>query len=139
MMRLERLSALILEIPPFNSLNVQACVLAGESLKEIYATCDESPNGRRRMWLWPFTLPQEFLNLLASGHPVALIILAYFAAMVKCLEGWHWNRRGWSKNIIHMVERTLDERWKEWLDWPMQCIFEGLGVNLVTRLTTSRS
>lgn len=129
--RLEKLSALIRELPAaFEAASPQSsCLLALEALKSTYISCDESTDGPRRVWLWPFTVPQEFLYLLGDGHPMALIILSHFAALARPFEDGHWMQRGWSGSVMAVVERSMDRRWKEWIEWPMRCIREGSRVD----------
>ena len=127
--QLERLFALTQELPPSDVLQANSCRTAVEMLLDIYATCGESaPDGRRRMWLWPFVLPQDFLELLRESHAAALVILAHFAGLVKCRERHHWAREGWSDSVMGMIERSLDDRWKVWLEWPKRCIRGDSGI-----------
>ncbi|KAF2967287.1 hypothetical protein GQX73_g6249 [Xylaria multiplex] len=79
-----------------------------------------SPEGRRRIWYWPFNLSPAFLHSLRSGRQLALIILAHFAALVRPLEEKDWVLCGWSSSVLAMIDETLDQRWSHWLDWPRQ-------------------
>jgi len=124
LVRLENLSAITASYGCSTSSDesTQFCTSAINSLKKVYALCDGSSSEQHRMWLWPFILPKEFIDLLREAHPVALVVLAHFAALVRSLEGSHWARSGWSGNIIDMIERLLDQQWEEWLEWPVRCV-----------------
>ncbi|KAI1127592.1 hypothetical protein F5Y10DRAFT_266013 [Nemania abortiva] len=95
-----------------------------ESIDQLQTTSvwadPTSPEGRRRIWFWPFTLSPAFLQSLRTGRQLALIILAHFAALVRPLEEKDPLLRGWSSSVLAMIDDTLDQRWSHWLDWPRQ-------------------
>lgn len=106
--------------PTLDAINEKSsCLLAIESLRTIHSSCctNRSPSRARRIWLWPIALTHIFLELLSSGHHVALIILVHHAALARPFENTHWMNKDWSANVMASVERALD-KWQEWIAWP---------------------
>ncbi|RTE80124.1 hypothetical protein BHE90_005331 [Fusarium euwallaceae] len=106
-------------------------LLAIEALRSAYLeTGDEfSPLSARRVWLWAFSLPPLFLEMICNDHPIALIILAHFAALAKPFGHQDWITRGWSLSVITLVDHLLVDPWIEWIEWPRQCVAGGKNVD----------
>ena len=115
----------------------ESCLCAIDLLRKTHASAVHSEVGARRIWAWPFELPPSFPKLLAKGNPVALIILAHFVSLVREFEGQSWFVEGWSKNVQAMVEKSLDQPWRAWVDWPRQCVSGDLGLNVESRHSAS--
>ncbi|KAH8651144.1 hypothetical protein BX600DRAFT_100027 [Xylariales sp. PMI_506] len=131
---LDKLSCLVRELPP--SVDVinerSACVLALESLRTMYGwfaveVC--SNTAARTRWIWPMTLPALFHQLISDCHPVSLIILVHYAALVRPFENPSWALGGWSASVLSMVERSLEPKWETWIEWPKRCIQESLHID----------
>jgi hypothetical protein len=79
---------------------------------------------------WLSFLPPEFITLINSNDPKALVIMAYYYAIVafilsKTRSGWWWMR----ERPIYMIGRItafLGEEWMIWLRWPMEVMDNGL-------------
>ncbi|KAJ3547802.1 hypothetical protein NM208_g1325 [Fusarium decemcellulare] len=132
--RMEHLSALARQVRPFgfDAINTQtACLLAIESLRTTHCACmsKHSMSVARRVWMWPMTLTQLFVDLIRSTDPLALIILAHYAALVRQYEHPDWINQGWSVNVMASVESSLDREWREWITWPKKSIQEGINVD----------
>ncbi|KAM5356711.1 hypothetical protein ACJ41O_003357 [Fusarium nematophilum] len=118
--------------PSFDAINVQSsCLLAIESLRTTHAICadDSSAARARRIWLWPISLTQVFIELISSNHHVALIILAHYAALTRPFEHPHWMNNGWSATVLASAERALEERWHDWIAWPKKSLTGGINVD----------
>ncbi|KAH6957865.1 hypothetical protein BKA56DRAFT_637721 [Ilyonectria sp. MPI-CAGE-AT-0026] len=118
--------------PSFDAINTQSsCLLAIETLRTTYAACmcDKSEKQAQRIWFWPITLTQVFMDLVKTNHPVALIILAHYAALARTFEKNNWINMGWSAKVMGAVETTLDEKWNEWLAWPFKSLRDEIDVN----------
>lgn len=81
------------------------------------------------MWMWPVEVGQQRFDFTKCQHPVGLVILAHCAALIKCSEGPSWLWNGWGENVVHMIEREVDQKWQEWLQWPLRCIRDGVDVD----------
>lgn len=131
--RMEKVAGLARELSPeLTVINERsACLLARESLRSAHlATADEhSPTSAHQVWSWALTLPPLFIEMLGNNHPVALIILAHFAALARPLEHRDWITRGWSASVLSLVESVLVNPWRKWIRWPSLCLTEGKSVD----------
>ncbi|KAJ5908504.1 hypothetical protein N7495_001186 [Penicillium taxi] len=67
---------------------------------------------------WPVLVPREYVDLLSARHGEALVILAYYGALV------HTGRQSWmfqdgGQFLIRSVFQYLGPSWSEWLEWPL--------------------
>lgn len=69
------------------------------------------------IFVWPIAIPQAYLSLLDEQRPEALVILAYYAALLKRVDT-QWYMRGWALYLVRLVESALGDEWAEWLEWP---------------------
>ncbi|KAH8729878.1 hypothetical protein BGZ61DRAFT_475438 [Ilyonectria robusta] len=111
--RMEKVADLARKLPVGLSVinERSASLMAIEALRSAhYETADEhSALSARRIWIWPFTLPPLFFEMLENDHPIALIILTHFAALAKPFEHQVWITRGWSANVLSLAGRVLDD------------------------------
>ncbi|KAK7217519.1 hypothetical protein V2G26_005522 [Clonostachys chloroleuca] len=129
--RLDKISTIARELPrSMEVINEQsACILALESLRTTYQVCAfSSVDAQSAIWSWPITLPLIFIEMLGQGNHIALIILAHFAAYGRPFEHRDWVSQGWSRCVIDMVERELDQCWHGWIQWPKKSIDEEINV-----------
>ncbi|KAI5927232.1 hypothetical protein F4810DRAFT_649858 [Camillea tinctor] len=124
-LRFVELGDIIRRTPPSSELidadSLSLCQMAIDALTSTHSCVYQKPKeGHRRLWLWPFLLPQSFVGLIDKHHPVALIILAHYAAFTQRFENQNWILKGWGASVMTMVENNLDEPWREWIDWPKQ-------------------
>ncbi|OAP56901.1 hypothetical protein AYL99_09013 [Fonsecaea erecta] len=71
-------------------------------------------------WLlaWPVQLKAPYLERLNQRRPEALIILAYFAALMTFYrECWAVGESG--HLLIQAISSHLGPHWSEWMEWPM--------------------
>ncbi|KAK4991959.1 hypothetical protein LTR66_006413 [Elasticomyces elasticus] len=71
--------------------------------------------------IWLTTIPERFISLLASRHPVALVILAYLATLLH-LHDEQWWLRGWGRLLMRDVQTALPAEMNIWLRWPRETI-----------------
>ena len=68
---------------------------------------------------WPSLLSDEYINLLMSCDPEALVIFAHFAVLLsKALPCW-W-LEGRAEWILASVHSHLEEYYRPWLQWPRE-------------------
>ena len=72
-------------------------------------------------FLWAVMIPQDYISLLNSRKPEALIILAHYCIILHHLDDYWW-MRGWAMHIIENVQRELDDNWRSWIQWPTRVI-----------------
>ncbi|KAL1642434.1 hypothetical protein SLS58_005508 [Diplodia intermedia] len=110
---------------------VVVCEAAVEALRETYARVMAAAPAPGRMadgiWIWPLLLPEPFVALIAEGHPAALVVLAHFAALMRCCEVYWWSE-GWSESVVDMIVARLEARALAWVEWPVTCVRNGIDV-----------
>ncbi|KAM6538149.1 hypothetical protein FALCPG4_000034 [Fusarium falciforme] len=133
--RLDKLCRLARQLPrTLDVINPQsASLLALEGLRNIYQDCLALPftSGLPLTWTWPLCLPPFFVDMIRSGDPMALIVLAHFAALSWPHEHKEWPSQGWSASVIGMIDRVIEEEWREWIEWPVKCLEERIPVDLM--------
>ena len=74
--------------------------------------------------IWLYFSPEEVFLPLHQRQPAALLIFAYFGALLHELEGY-WFMKGWGYDIVNVVDELLGDYWSNWTEWPKQAV--GLG------------
>lgn len=84
---------------------------------------DETPKDHSSASLiqrWPIESHPAFMTVCEDRHPVALIILAYFALLVNRRTNI-WFFRGWPQMILREVSAALQgTKWMQWIEEPIQ-------------------
>lgn len=87
------------------------------------AAVDAQEKGVFTMWtavhIWPAKISLEFLELLRSRKPAALLLLAYYCVLLGPLEE-RWFAVGIRKRLLERIWGQLDEQWRPWLDFPFK-------------------
>ncbi|KAH0347751.1 hypothetical protein KCU81_g3428, partial [Aureobasidium melanogenum] len=73
--------------------------------------------------MWPIDVSTHFLSMLADRNPIALLVLAYYAALMRLRSNTWWLER-WPSAILQHVTSTLDPTLVIHLDWPRQKILQ---------------
>ena len=74
---------------------------------------------------WQTTCPPDFMSLVRSYDPIALIILAHYYAAADSVHKKADNVFWWWQKPRYMVETIADfllPDWSEWLEWPLETI-----------------
>ncbi|XMA14495.1 hypothetical protein WAI453_007286 [Rhynchosporium graminicola] len=74
--------------------------------------------------VWPMAIEQAYLDLLATGHEGALVLLGFYCVLLKKVET-RWYFEGRAQRLLHSVLACLDERkdrekWREALRWAIE-------------------
>ncbi|ETN46915.1 uncharacterized protein HMPREF1541_01104 [Cyphellophora europaea CBS 101466] len=66
--------------------------------------------------------PPEFINCIKQGDPMALVILAHWAACFRCMDH-HWWAVGWGEQLVLDIASLVDMgAWSKVMEWPLlQC------------------
>jgi len=109
------------EIMRLNDLceNKEPYTTAISRLEEIFLEAQSADKGRSAiaiMFIWPAHVHADFMDLLDMREPKALVILAYYAAMLR-VRGDTWWVKGWGRLILDYV-RQAQHDYDEWLEWP---------------------
>ncbi|KAK1987570.1 hypothetical protein LZ30DRAFT_151799 [Colletotrichum cereale] len=107
------------------------CQSALEGLKITFTAVSTPQHRSGLVWRWAVSLPQSFLELISQNHPMALVILMYYAALVHAFERNMWYLCGWGNNVALTLEKAIQEPWREWIQWPLGCIRDGTDIRKV--------
>ncbi|KAF6836200.1 hypothetical protein CMUS01_05502 [Colletotrichum musicola] len=113
------------------SEDTSTCQSALEGLKVTFAIVSTPGHRFGLVWRWAVSLPQSFLELMTQNHPMALVILMYYAALVHAFERNLWYLNGWGMNVAASLDKAIQEPWREWIQWPLRCIREGVDIRRV--------
>ena len=72
-------------------------------------------------FLWPVLIPQEFVDRLHAGEPIALILLAHYCVILHHLDSYWW-MNGWATYIVRKINRELDDSMRSWLEWATKVV-----------------
>lgn len=71
----------------------------------------------RRLFAFPILIPHHFVILLSERRPRALVILAYFFAMMTHARSM-WFVGNMAQSELRAIREYLPHRWREELRWP---------------------
>ena len=71
---------------------------------------------------WVYRLPREFVVQLEQKEPLALVIFAYWADLLKFMEPI-WFMKGWAGHVLNGVCSFLPADLWEWIEWPMHHVY----------------
>jgi hypothetical protein len=66
----------------------------------------------------------DFITLIQSSSPLALIVLAYFAILSELCEEWYLV--GYAERVLLAVSDSIPAKWRPHLRWPEDQLREGL-------------
>jgi hypothetical protein len=76
---------------------------------------------RRLVTSWPIETGAEFHALLTERRPVSLVVLAYYAVLLKLGTGLWWIGQ-WPEVLLNHISTILGEEWAEFLKWPKMIV-----------------
>ncbi len=82
--------------------------------------------------LWIYAVPEDIVSDVQAADSNALILLAYFAALLSVLESRYWFIKGWPRFLFstidaHFTTDDKDDSARGMLDWPRKQVFEVYG------------
>ncbi|KAF2799665.1 hypothetical protein K505DRAFT_265305 [Melanomma pulvis-pyrius CBS 109.77] len=72
-------------------------------------------------FIWASLSPEQYFKLLHQRQPSALIIFAYFGAVLNSLDRYWW-MEGCGKSIVGAVDECLGPYWTPFLEWPKKTV-----------------
>jgi predicted alpha/beta hydrolase len=72
-------------------------------------------------FIWLSVVPKEYFKLQRQRQPLALLIFAYFGALLEQLHRDWWTD-SCGKSIVGVVDDCLGSYWAEWMEWPKQAV-----------------
>lgn len=92
----------------------------------VFASNHKNHSSLRLIQTWPMHLDPTCLKMFESHHPVGLVILAHYAAMMSMRSNyWFFNR--WPRLLLDGVAGLLEQDWHSYLDWPRRMVLESQG------------
>lgn len=71
--------------------------------------------------IFVYAAEDDFVTCLRDGKTVALLILAYYAPLLKS-DPNEWVLRGWAEHIVLTIRRTVGDEHADLLEWPIKAI-----------------
>ncbi|KAJ6048501.1 hypothetical protein N7499_000616 [Penicillium canescens] len=93
-----------------------------EMFDEAYCIRSSGKDGVSLMHVvvgWIYRRPEEFIGLLESKDPFALIILSYWCILLKFM-GSSWLMIGWDRHVIAGIQWSLGADFHRHIEWPRQ-------------------
>ncbi|KAL6922177.1 hypothetical protein FSHL1_006144 [Fusarium sambucinum] len=75
----------------------------------------------RRTVVFPMMMRPKFADLVEELRPRALVILAYYFALLSMLSEFWWIGDSGVREI-RAVEKILPDEWQSWLEWPRRIL-----------------
>ncbi|RAK77118.1 Zn(II)2Cys6 transcription factor [Aspergillus fijiensis CBS 313.89] len=89
-----------------------------ENLADLMAAAHQGVTSVRQACRWAIRLKAEFVQLLQEHQPLALIIVAYYCAILHRLRDI-WFVDDWGIRVLKAIWQVLDDQWRPLLDLPM--------------------
>ncbi|KAE9362663.1 hypothetical protein N431DRAFT_490418 [Stipitochalara longipes BDJ] len=103
-------------------VGVETCNTALDQLAKMFTVASEqvgSSDYTRQILLWMMVVPDMYIALVQDRVPEALCIFGYYCVLIKRLDSL-WFIRDWSEDLIANIYWLLDERYREYIVWPMK-------------------
>ncbi|THV70139.1 hypothetical protein D6D28_05356, partial [Aureobasidium pullulans] len=80
----------------------------------------------QQLWIklassWPIEIDARLDGLVTERHPVALVIMAYYACMLSLVSELWWVG-AWPQTLLRHIVDALGDEWTEFLQWPMEIL-----------------
>ncbi|KAH7231934.1 hypothetical protein B0J15DRAFT_455859 [Fusarium solani] len=84
------------------------------------------PPEMRVQFMWPMMVSRDFLELAGSGHPLALVTLAYYDTLLSWGEPRYWFFEGWAQPLMEaIIEKVRGSEWEDLVSWPASVVLKG--------------
>jgi len=81
--------------------------------------CKDKELAVRLVSSWPIEISPGLDDLVTQRHPVALVIMAYYACMLHLVSELWWVG-DWPHMLLQRTVNTLGDEWAEFLQWPFE-------------------
>jgi hypothetical protein len=105
-----------------SELRKQIYLAALQTLREAFLkahSLGENFQVRTALLSWPANVSQEYLSLLKTRDPSALVLLSHWSVLLKPFEV-KWYMVGFPMRLLRYVWSELPAEYRCWLQWPMQ-------------------
>lgn len=99
------------------------CSVVVTELKQIYDIVlrAQTPASMSSILCFPKQDSAAFSQLVKRRLPQALVVLAYYCVLLDVLQE-RWWIRGWATRVLRDILGSLDEPWRQWIEWPVQSV-----------------
>jgi len=98
----------------------EICLEALEDLRQASGLADYSTsNSQILVRIWPGRLSQEFVELVYSKDPRALVILAHYCVLLK-RSNHVWYMEGLGVGLLESIREALPEEFLPWIEWALE-------------------
>lgn len=101
----------------------QICSMILAELKGIYDVVlrTQGPCSMSSILCFPKQDPAAFSQLIKRRVPQALVLLAFYCVLLDVLDS-RWWISGWASRVLRDVLSSLEEPWRQWIEWPVQSV-----------------
>jgi hypothetical protein len=117
----DRIKALGLD--EFTTRKYEQAVQALQSVQTVIERENSRNNSIFALIAWPVLVPFEYIELLSKRKEEALVILAYYGALVATHKD-HWVCCDGGKYMVDSICQYLGLQWEDWLQWPRKALTE---------------
>lgn len=108
-----------------SSTSTEACLSALDRIQWVLDITKQEPPksdvGPHAVMAWPLVIPDEYIEALYEHRPEALVVLAFYGAIIhRHREFWIFGHSG--SFLIYLVARTVGSFWQYALAWPLQSL-----------------
>jgi hypothetical protein len=93
-----------------NKKRIQAYRQAIQALQAVMTMLDTTPGHLNILVAWPVTLSRDYVDLIASRQEAALVILAYYGALIDPYSA-DWVFQDGSQFLIESITQYLGPAW----------------------------
>jgi len=90
-----------------------------QSLRVCVEKVKANPGDRAAAINWLVFLENSYVSSLKDNQPLALVILAHYGIVLNGLRD-SWFVQGLGTRVIEVVHRSLSEKWRPLVHWPME-------------------
>ncbi|KAJ5775287.1 uncharacterized protein N7511_000298 [Penicillium nucicola] len=101
--------------------NYEQTVRALQSIMTIIEDHDLKAYSIDALVAWPVLVSRDYIHLVAERKGEALVILAYFGALLDTQRD-KWVFCDGGRFLVDSVSHYLGSQWEEWLEWPQQTL-----------------
>ncbi|CAG8406135.1 unnamed protein product [Penicillium salamii] len=95
----------------------QQAVQAVQSVMAMIEGQAPGTNNVNILVAWPILVPREYIDLVSERRSEALVIFAYYGALVDTHKDL-WLFRDGGEYLVRSISQYLGTHWEEWLRWP---------------------
>ncbi|KAF2259387.1 hypothetical protein CC78DRAFT_475690 [Lojkania enalia] len=105
----------IIECKTFDANTKKQTLDLISSLKSIFDWAMAPRRADRELglvFIWPIKLTSH-TELLRTGHPAALVLLALYTVVLRAAEPFYWFMEGWADRVLNAIVDILEPHWHD--------------------------